>query len=192
MNKHLEETERFRKLIWVALAFLLIMGFVLQNASGRTYYSLLMEPAMTTTSPPVELHEGSAENSTSTIYANRTSAKVSLEEEGDFNYVLNFTERDSSNWMVRLSAYDQSNMSRLANCSIYIYDEANSTQIVILNGTYTNQTGPWYNLTASNTEYVWVHVEVSEPGTSYIYAYLEILVPNTTVYARYIITFGIE
>jgi hypothetical protein len=42
---------------------------------------------------------------------------------------------------VRLSAYDQYK-SRLQNCSIYIYDGSNSTQIVILNEAYANQTGP--------------------------------------------------
>jgi len=110
---------------------------------------------------------------------------------GDFNYVLNMTEKDGSNWKVRLKAYDNSSLSRLDNCSIYIYDGSNSTQIIISNGTYDQQTGPWYNLTASDTEYIWMHVETSSAGTSYIYTYLEIRVPNKKVYAQYIITFKI-
>lgn len=110
---------------------------------------------------------------------------------GDFNYVLNMTEKDGSNWKVRLTAYDQSNIARLDNLTIYIYDGSNSTQIVILSGAYNQQTGPWYDLNASDTEYIWMHVETSSAGTSYIYAYLEIRVPNSTVYARYIITFKI-
>jgi hypothetical protein len=110
---------------------------------------------------------------------------------GDFNYVLNMTEKDGSNWKVRLKAYDNSSLSRLDNCSIYIYDGSNSTQIIISNGTYDQQTGPWYNLTALDTEYIWMHVETSSFGTSKIYTYLEIRVPNSTVYARYIITFKI-
>jgi hypothetical protein len=109
----------------------------------------------------------------------------------DFNYVLRMTEKEGSNWKLRLSAYDQSSVSRLKNCSIYIYDGSNSTQIIILNGAYNQQTGPWYDLTASDTEYIWMHIETSSSGTSYVYAYLEILVPNTTTYARYIITFEI-
>ncbi|PIX25472.1 MAG: hypothetical protein COZ69_03075 [Deltaproteobacteria bacterium CG_4_8_14_3_um_filter_45_9] len=44
----------------------------------KGYYSLGKESLTTTSSPPVELQEGTAENSTSTIYANGTSAKVSL------------------------------------------------------------------------------------------------------------------
>jgi hypothetical protein len=110
---------------------------------------------------------------------------------GDFDYVLNMTEKHNSNWKVRLKAYDNSSLSRLDNCSIYIYDGSNSTQIIILNGTYNQQTGPWYDLNASDTEHIWMHVETSSAGTSYIYTYLEIRVPNSTVYARYTITFVI-
>jgi len=110
---------------------------------------------------------------------------------GDFNYVLNMTEKHNSNWKVRLKAYDNSSLSRLDNCTIYIYNGSNSTQIIILNGAYNQSTGPWYNLTALDTEYIWMHVETSSAGTSYIYTYLEIRVPNKTVYARYIITFKI-
>ena len=112
--------------------------------------------------------------------------------QGDFNYVLEFVEKDESNWKVRLKAYDNSSITRLDNCSIYIYNGSNSTQIVILNGAYENQTGPWYDLAASDTEYIWMHVETSGAGTSYVYVYLEILVPNKTVYARYVIAFEIN
>lgn len=110
----------------------------------------------------------------------------------DFNYVLNMTENHGSNWKVRLSAYDNSSLTRLDNCSIYIYDGSNSTQIVILNGDYENQTGPWYDLAASDTEYIWMHVETSSIGTCYVYAYLEIRVPTATTYARYVIAFEIS
>jgi len=111
--------------------------------------------------------------------------------QGDFNYVLKFVEKDNSTWKVRLKAYANSSITRLDNCSIYIYDGSNSTQIVILNGLYENQTGPWIDLNASDTEYIWMHVETSGAGTSDVYAYLEIRVPNTTTYARYIIKFEI-
>ena len=112
--------------------------------------------------------------------------------QGDFNHVLKAVEKDNSNWKIRLKAYDDSNKDRLNNCTIYIYNGSNSTQIVILNGAYQNQTGPWYDLNASDTEYLWMHVETSGAGTSYVYVYLEILVPNKTTYARYIITFEIK
>ena len=109
----------------------------------------------------------------------------------DYNYLLGMTENHGSNWKVRLRAYDQSNVGRLSNCSIYIYNGSNSTQIVILSGAYNQQTGPWYDLTASDTEYIWMHVEASNAGVSHVNVYLEILVPNTTTYAQYIVTFVI-
>ena len=109
----------------------------------------------------------------------------------DSNYVLKVVNQVADPWEVRLKAYDNSSIARLNNCSIYIYDGSNSTQIVILNGAYDQQTGPWYDLAASDTEYIWIHVETSSAGTSYVYAYLEIRVPTATTYARYIITFRI-
>lgn len=110
---------------------------------------------------------------------------------GDFNYVLRLTENHGLDWKVRLKAYSQSNMGRLVNCSINIYDGSNSTQIVILNGAYSQQTGAWYDLAASDTEYIWVHIERSYTGTSYVYTYLEVLIPNTATYAQFILTFAI-
>jgi len=115
-----------------------------------------------------------------------------LSGEADFNYVLKLVEVEGSDWKVRLKAYDNSSLSRLDNCSIYIYDGFNSTQIIILNGAYNQQTGPWYDLNASDTEYIWMHVETSSAGTSTVYVYLEIRVPNKTVYARYVILFEIN
>ncbi|NWG11218.1 hypothetical protein HXY33_05670 [Candidatus Bathyarchaeota archaeon] len=111
--------------------------------------------------------------------------------EADFNYVLRLTENHGANWKVRLKAYDQSNLARLTNCSVSIYDGSNSTQIVVLNGAYSQQTGAWYDLAASDTEYIWVHIERSYAGTSYVYAYLEVLVPNTATHAQYVVTFVI-
>jgi hypothetical protein len=150
---------------------------------------MALQAYATVSQPPVILEEGTAGNRT--IYTNGTSAKVSVTGQGDFNHVLKFIEKDNSSWKVRLSAYDQSNITRLKNCSIYIYDGSNSTQIVILNGTYKNQTGPWYDLNASDTEYIWMYIEAPSDETFHIYTYLEIKVPDKTVYARYIITFEI-
>jgi len=188
MVKYSSHFERIRNRILGAVALSILLGFLLQNVAGSAYYSLLMEPSTTVTSPPVELHNGTA--GTSTIYTNSTSAKVSVVSSGDFKYVLNMTEKRGSNWTVRLNAYNQSDLNSL-NCSIYIYDGSDSTQIVILNGAYVNQTGPWNNLNASDTEYIWMHVETSGAETYYVYVYLEICIPGITTYARYIITFEI-
>jgi len=111
--------------------------------------------------------------------------------ESDFDHVLKAVEVDGSDWEVRLNAYDDSGRSRLDNLTIYIYDGSNSTQIIILNGLYDQQTGSLYDLNASDTIYFAMHVETSTAGTSSVNVYLEIYEPNTTVYARYIITFKI-
>lgn len=109
----------------------------------------------------------------------------------DFNHILSLTENRGSDWKVRLKAYSQSSIGRLINCSIYLYDGSNSTQISILDGAYSQQTGTWYDLAASDTEYVWMHIERSDTGTSSVYMYLEVLVPNTSTYAQYAIALDI-
>jgi len=63
-------------LIWLVLTFFFLLGYSLQSAAGSAYYSLLMQDYATVTSPPVILEEGTAGNST--IYTNRTSAKVGV------------------------------------------------------------------------------------------------------------------
>jgi hypothetical protein len=109
----------------------------------------------------------------------------------DYNYLLRMTENHGVTWKVRLRAYNQANIGRLSNCSIYIYNGSNSTQIIISSGSCTQQTGPWYDLTASDIECIWMHVEASSTDISYVYVYLEILVPNTTTYSQYVLTFVI-
>jgi len=180
--------KKIRHLLWLVLTVFVLLGYSLQSAAGSVYYPLVMQTYGTVTSPPIILKEGTA--GSSTIYTNSTSAMVRVGA-GDFNYVLNMTENQGSDWEVRLSAYDQFNISRLSNCSIYIYDGSNSPQIVIVNGNYTQQTGLWYDLAVSDTEYIWMHVETTSAGTSFVYAYLETRVPSTTTYVQYIITFEI-
>ena len=181
-----------RRAIWSALTIFVLLVHVLQSATGTTYYSAIKQNYAVLGSPPVILQSGTA--GSSTIYTNSTGAGVSTVAPSSacaYNHVLRITENHGTNWMVRLRAYDQSNVGRLNNCSIYIYDGSNSTQVVILNGAYNQQTGPWYDLTASDVEYIWICVEASSAGTSFVYVYLEILVPNITTYAQYTLTFVI-
>ncbi len=156
------------------------------------------KPLNITTNPQDYASSGNAKikitgaKTTPTQFQQKTNQlKLDYQAISDFNYVLNMTEKDSSDWEVRLKAYADSNKDRLENCSIYIYNGSNSTQIIILNGVYDQQTGPWIDLNASDTEYIWIHVETSGVETSRVYAYLEIRVPNTTTYAQYILTFKI-
>jgi hypothetical protein len=189
-NTYRFETEGLYSSVKLGLTILLLLGLLTPNVAGVAYYSLKPEQSMSVTPPPVELHEGTAQNCTSTIYANQTSAKVSVNGTGDYNYVLNFTEKSGGDWEVRLRAFNESILDGL-NCSIYIYDGANSTQIIVQNGSLVQGLGPSYGLNASDTECIWMHVETSETGISYIYAYLEILIPETTAYVRYVIAFEI-
>ena len=61
---------------------LLILLSSLGSTEAAVYYTMTLENQATTSSPPVELQEGTAQNSTSTIYANSTSAKVSVAPSG--------------------------------------------------------------------------------------------------------------
>jgi len=110
-----------------------------------------------------------------------------------YDYVLrvNNTVTDSSE--VRLKKYSNSSIGRLQNCTIYFRNStnANSTQIVIENGSFSQTEGSWYNLTSLETIYIAMTVEASSTGTSYIYTYLEIRIPSTTTYLQYKIAFEV-
>lgn len=177
--------------MWLVLTIFILMVHTLQSTTGTTYYSTIKQVRTALDSPPIILSNGTV--GSSTVYLNGTSANVNIvtQNQTDFNYVLKITENHGSSWKIRLKAYNQSNIGRLINCSIYIYNGSNSIQIVILNGAYSQQIGAWYDLFASDSEYVWVHVERSYAGTSYVYAYLEVSIPNTATYAQYLVTFVI-
>ena len=69
--------KRIRRLIWLVLTFFVLLGYSLQNVAGSAYYSIVMQPYATVTSPPVILEEGNC-SGTTTIYTNNTSAKVKV------------------------------------------------------------------------------------------------------------------
>jgi len=111
-----------------------------------------------------------------------------------YNYVLKITNQVFEAWKIRLKAYSQSNIGRLNNFTIYFRNASDGTsgQIYIVNGAYTQQTGPWYDLPVSPAErYIAVILQANSLEVSYVYIYLEILVPNKTTYAQYVITFEI-
>jgi len=69
--------KKIRRLIWLVLTVFVLLGYSLQSVAGSAYYSMLMQAHGTVTSPPVILEEGNC-SGTSTIYTNKTSAKVSV------------------------------------------------------------------------------------------------------------------
>jgi len=110
----------------------------------------------------------------------------------NYNYVLKIVNNVSDPWKIRLKAYSDSNKARLNNCTIYFRNSSDGTsgQIYIVNGAYTQQTGPWYDLPDSPEErYIVVALQASNSEVSYVNVYLEILIPNKTTYAQYVITF---
>ena len=110
-----------------------------------------------------------------------------------YDYVLRVNNTATDSWQIRLKKYSDSNMNRLRNCTIYFRNStnANSIQIVVENGSFTNETGPWRDLGSLETIYIVITVEAYSTGTSYVYTYLEVRTPNTTTYAQHKITFEI-
>jgi len=78
--------KRIQHLIWLILTVFVLLGYSLQSVLGSAYYFMVMQACGTVSSPPVTLEEGTA--GSSTIYANETSAKVSVEAPL-FDYVDN-------------------------------------------------------------------------------------------------------
>jgi len=111
----------------------------------------------------------------------------------NFDYVLRVNNTVTDSWQIRLKKYSNSSIGRLQNCTIYFHNSTDgaSSQIVIENGSFTNETGSWYDLGSLETIYIAMTVEANSTGTTYVYTYLEIRKPSTTTYLQYIITFEI-
>ncbi len=110
-----------------------------------------------------------------------------------YDYVLRVNNTDTDSWKIRLKKCSDSSIGRLQNCTIYFHNvtDGTSSQLVIENGLFINETGPWYDLEDSETIYIAMTTQANSTGTSLVQAYLEIRVPNTTTYAQYIITYEI-
>jgi len=113
--------------------------------------------------------------------------------ETTYDYVLRANNTGNDSWEIRLKKYSNSSINRLENCTIYFHNstDGTSSQIIIENGLYTNQTGPWYDLGDSEIIYIAMTVEANSTGKSYVYTYLEIRVPGITTYLQYRIAFEI-
>jgi hypothetical protein len=115
---------------------------------------------------------------------------LSFHKPANYDYVLEVVNQVADAWKIRLSAYDQTNIESLSNCTIYFHDGSGvSRQIQVLNGWYAQQNGTWYDFAALSTVYIALTVSVSSAGFSYIHAYLEVLVPGTSTYNLMVITF---
>ena len=180
------------------LRFMLIVGTLLLSlnllsptTSASTYASLLEQPSAAITPPAVVLQEGTAGNST--IYANSTSAKVSVAAPSSaYDYVLSVVNQATSDLKINLRVYGSSNIGRLSNATISFHDGTLSDQIVVSDGNITQSQGALYNLAGNATICIEIsNLQASTADTSYLYVYLKVLVPNTTTYSLYVITFEI-
>jgi hypothetical protein len=136
--------------------------------------------------------------STTTQYqqkVNQVKLVYSLSSSATYDYVLKVVNQVSDSWKIRLRAYSQSNVARLNNCTIYFHNATDGTlgQIYIISGSYTQQTGPWYDLPSSPAErYIALTLDASSSEVSYVYVYLDVLVPNKTTCAQYVLAFEIS
>jgi len=92
MNKHRLRGRPFHVTGCLALALLLLLSFACTDVSASLKFSILKQSRTTITVPPVVLQAGSAGNST--IYANSTSAQVSVSATVAQGWLSNFPYRE--------------------------------------------------------------------------------------------------
>jgi signal peptidase I len=111
---------------------------------------------------------------------------------GEYDYVSKVNNTDTTSFQTRLKKYDDSNITRLLNCTVYFHNgSGSSNQLVINEGIYIQELGDWYDLPPSSTIYVAASISANSTATSTIYSYLEIKTPNNGIYAIYEIAFEI-
>jgi hypothetical protein len=91
MEKHRLSKRPFHVLGCLALALALLLSFACTDVSARLSYSILKQSSTTITTPPVVLQAGS--DGSSTIYANSTSAQVSVSAPAAQGWLSNFPYR---------------------------------------------------------------------------------------------------
>ena len=193
MQKYSIYAQKMPQSIWLVVTLFVLLGFLFSNVGGNTYFALLTQPRTTVSSPPVVLQAGTV--GSSIVYTNGTSARISAVANltpAYYDYVLKVVNNVSDHWKIRLKTYSQSKIERLNNCTIYFRNVSDgfSGQVYIVNGSYTQQTGPWYDWPASAAEmYIAVTLQANNPEVSYVNVYLEILIPDKTTYAQYVLTF---
>lgn len=178
--------------VWLALTLFLSPDLMFSTVHGVIQDSMMLHSCSGVVAPVVVLQNGL--NNVSYIYANNTSAKISINASPistTYNYTLNIVNiNDSQNWNVRLEVVS-ANLNNTLNVSIVLHDDAISkSQIVVDNGSITQQEEDYYELAGSVTLYIGVqNLQQDENAFSLLYAYLRIQTPNTTTYTLYLITF---
>ncbi len=83
----------------------------------------------------------------------------------DYDYVLAITNSAAAPFYLSLSAYSSSGISRLTNLTVTIYSPS-TTQIIILNGAFTQTSGSTMTIPTTSTIYVQVHAAANSFGGS--------------------------
>ena len=184
MNR-LANVKRVKQFVYIVLT-LLLFSRMQHIAAGSTIFHLKMQTFTSIGTPSLTL-----QNITSSfIYMNNTSAKVTVSNGTNSLDVLQILNQTSDNWQLQLIRYDDANIARLTNCTIWLHDETTtSVQIKIVDGIYTQTSGNLYGFTINTN--ITITAATNVTGTSLIHTYLKILKPETSTYFLYIITFEI-
>ncbi|MDH5782968.1 MAG: hypothetical protein OEZ35_04815, partial [Candidatus Bathyarchaeota archaeon] len=165
------------------------------SGNETTYLSINTNPQFYTSGGNAKINVTGVLTTNSTYQQETNQIKLvyKYDASSTYDYVLRVNNTVTDSWQIRLKKYSNSSIGRLQNCTIYFHNSTDgaSGQIIIENGLFINQTGPWYDLDNSETIYIAMKVEANSTATSYVRTYLEILTPSTTTYAQYIITFEI-
>ena len=165
------------------------------SGNETTYLNINTSPQSYTSSGSAKINVTGvlAANSAYQQETNQIKLVYKYDASPSYDYLLRVNNTVTDSWLVRLKKYDNSSIGRLENCTIYFHNSTDgaSSQIVVENGAFVNETGVWYDLDSFETIYIAMTVEANSTGTSYVYVYLEVLIPDTSTYAQYIITFEI-
>jgi hypothetical protein len=175
--------------IYLALALFILLGNF-PIVAGSTTYSMPIQPTALVSPPEITLHNATLNY---IIYSNSTSAQVTVSNNTNSLDVLQLVNETSNNWKMQIIKINDTNISRLTNCTIWLHDESTtSIQIKIINGAYTQTNGTQYDFAGNGADFITITAFTNSTGTSRITTQLKILKPNTSTYALYTVTFIIK
>lgn len=182
----------FKKTGFLCFGYFILLVLVnnIESVNGNVFYTMEIQAASTISVSPVELQNGT--DNLSIIYANNTSAKISVDANStsiNYTYALNIKNNNDTSFLVRLENFNSSNLDKINTTIILHNSNTSRTQISIVGGSL-NETGEYYNLTSLSTIYVKIENlnENIQSGTAYLYTYLRVKIPDST-YILYVITF---
>jgi hypothetical protein len=193
MRTRINNRKQVRYIIWLVFTLFLLFGYSSKNALGTVYHTLTIQSYAYISSPCAVLRNGA--DNISIVYTNGTSAKIIVDatsEYVNYSHALNITNIMNDCWKVKLTLYDNQNITRISNATISLHNGTDTPidQIIIENGSIAISEGDFCNLLTSETIYIKIsNLKEATSGVSYIYVHLRIQKPNTSTYSLYPITF---